>query len=61
MHRDLALQHLALRLRPLNRALRAAVQHQAQLAARLARPDITHLCITDDQVQALLADVDALL
>lgn len=61
MHRDLALEHLALRLRPLNRALHAAVQHQAQLAARLARPDITHLCVTDDQVQALLADVDALL
>ena len=61
MHRDLALEHLALRLRTLNRALHAAVQHQAQLAARLARPDITHLCITDEQVQTLLADVDALL
>jgi hypothetical protein len=61
MHRDLALRHLALRLRTLNRALHAAVQHQAQLAARLARPDITHLCITDEQVQTLLADADALL
>ena len=61
MHSDLALKHLALRLRPLNRALRAAVQRQAQLAARLARPDITHLCITDEQVQTLLDDADALL
>ena len=61
MHSDLALKHLALRLRPLNRALRAAVQRQAQLAARLARADITHLCITDEQVQTLLDDADALI
>lgn len=58
---DLAIRHLALRLRPVNRALGAAVQRQAALAARLARPDITHLCITDDQVQVLLRDADALL
>lgn len=58
---DLALRHLALRLRPLHRALQVLVQRQADAAARLARPDIAHLCITDDQVQALLADADALL
>ena len=61
MRSDLALEHLALRLRTLNRALDAAVQHQAQLAARLTRPDITHLCITDEQVQILLGDADAML
>lgn len=58
---DLALQHLALRLRPVNRALRAAVDHQARLAARLIRPDVTPLCVTDDQVHTLLEDVGALL
>lgn len=61
MLRELALRHLALRLRPLHRALHAAVQRQAELAARLARPDITHLCISDEQVRALLGDADALL
>ena len=61
MRSDLALKHLALRLLTLNRALDAAVQHQAQLSARLTRPDITHLCITGEQVQILLGDADALL
>jgi len=58
---QLALRHLALRLRPINRALRAATARQTQLAARLLRPDITPLCITEDQVGVLLDDVDALL
>jgi hypothetical protein len=57
----LALEHLLLRLRPLNRALQAAVEHQSQLAARLIRPDVTSLCITEDQVKTLLDDVDLLL
>jgi ATPase family protein associated with various cellular activities (AAA)/winged helix domain-containing protein len=57
----LALEHLLLRLRPLNRALRAAVEHQSQLAARLIRPDVTPLCVTDEQVKTLLADADLLL
>jgi hypothetical protein len=57
----LALEHLLLRLRPLNRALRAAVEHQTQLAARLFRPDVTPLCVTDEQVKTLLGDVDTLL
>ena len=61
MRTELALKHLALRMQLLNRALRAAVAKQGQLAARLARPDITHLCITDDQVEVLLGDADALL
>jgi hypothetical protein len=54
---DLALEHLLLRLQPVNRALRRAVEHQRRLAARLARPDAVPLCVTDDQVEALLGDV----
>ena len=57
----LALEHLLLRLRPLNRALQAAVEHQSQLAARLIRHDVTPLCVTDEQVKTLLDDVDALI
>jgi ATP-dependent 26S proteasome regulatory subunit len=41
--------------------LRAAVEHQSQLAARLFRPDVTPLCVTDEQVKTLLGDVDTLL
>jgi hypothetical protein len=61
MPADLALRHLALRLRPLHRGLQALVQRQAEAAARLARPDIAPLCITDDQVQSLLVEVDTML
>jgi hypothetical protein len=57
----LAIEHLRLRLRPLNRALRGAVERQGRAAARLLRPDLTPLCITDDQVQILLDDAEALL
>lgn len=55
----LAIRHLALRLRPLHRALSALVQRQAEAAARLARPDLTPVCITDEEVQLLLRDADA--
>ena len=61
MRTELALQHLALRLGPVNRALRAAVARQARQAARLIRPDVAPLCVTDDQVSKLLDDADALL
>jgi hypothetical protein len=44
----------------LNRALRRAVARQGQLAARLFHPDVTPLCVTEEQVQALLDDVDQL-
>jgi hypothetical protein len=57
----LALEHLLLRLRPLNRALRAAVERQSQLAARLVRPDVTPLCITENHAKTLLDDANALL
>ena len=56
---DLAARHLALRLRPLNRALRAAVARQAQIAAQLLRPDVAPLCVTDDQVRTLLTHLDS--
>jgi hypothetical protein len=56
----LARQHLLLKLRPVNRALGRAVERQAAAAARLARPDVTALCVTDEQVAFLLHDVEAL-
>lgn len=56
----LAAEHLGLRLRPLNRALRAAVTCQAHEAAKLQRPDLTPYCITDEQVCALLERVDVI-
>lgn len=56
-----AVEHLLLRMRPLNRALRAAVERQGQAAARLIRPDVTPLCVTPEQVQMLLGDIDELL
>ena len=55
----LAAEHLSLRLRPLNRALRYAVARQAAEAAKLERPDLTPYCITDEQACALLDRVDA--
>ena len=55
---ELAVQHLLLRLRPINRSLRTAVKFQAAKAARLDRPDLKPLCVTDAHVAALLADVD---
>jgi ATPase family associated with various cellular activities (AAA) len=56
---ELAITHLRLRLRPLNRALRAAVERQAAEAARLERPDLTPLYVADDQARALLDRVEA--
>ncbi len=60
MPSSLAIQHLLIRLRPLNRALRAAVERQAAGAALLDRPDLVPYCITDEQVAALLDRLDAL-
>jgi hypothetical protein len=56
-----ALAHLLLHLRPLNRALRQAVARQGQAAARLFHPDVTPLCVTEEQVQMLLDNADQLL
>lgn len=57
---SVAIEHLLLRLRPLNRALRAAAARQAQSAAQLFHPDVTPLCVTEEQVQSLLAEVEGL-
>ena len=58
---QLAIRHLLVRMQPINRALRLGVERQGRVAARLARPDLTVLCITDEQVLTLLSDADALL
>ena len=55
---SLAAGHLILRLRPLNRALRSAVEKLQAASKRLNRPDLTALCVTDEQIQILLDDVD---
>ncbi|MFI0777444.1 ATP-binding protein [Streptomyces sp. NPDC021212] len=54
-----AVEHLRIRLADTHRALRAAVERQAQLAARLTRPDLTPYCVTDEQVDVLLGEVHA--
>jgi len=53
-HGPLAAEHLLLRMRPVNRVLRAAVERQAAEAALLDRPDLTPYCIPDEQVRRLL-------
>ena len=60
MPNPLAVRHLLIRLQPVNRALRAAVERQAAEAARLDRPDLVPYCITDEQVAILLDRLDAL-
>src|SRR6266851_3590516 len=55
---SLALEHLILRLRPINRALRAAVQNQQIASARLAQPGLSSLCLTETQAHLLLDQVE---
>jgi ATPase family associated with various cellular activities (AAA) len=50
----LAAGHLGVRMQPLHRALRRAVERQASESARLERPDLTPFCVTDEQVRRLL-------
>src|SRR4051812_45021395 len=45
-------------MRPLARVLHRAVQSQAELAGKLLRPDVTPLCVTDEQVIQLLAEIE---
>lgn len=52
-----AVEHLRIRLADVHRALRAAVERQARIAARLTRPDLTPYCVTDEQVGVLLDEV----
>lgn len=56
----LAIEHLLLKLRVLNRVLRTAVERQRKAAERFARPGLSTLCITDEHVEALLSEVEAL-
>jgi hypothetical protein len=58
MYSTLAIEHLLLRLRPIRRALRVAAQRQTELAGRLLRPGVSALCVTPDQVESLLDDLD---
>ena len=51
---SIALEHLALRLKPLRRALHVAVAHQKRLNAALVRPDVKAHCVTEWQVDQLL-------
>lgn len=55
-----AVEHLRIRLADLHRALHAAVEWQARIAARLTRPDLTPYCVTDEQVGVLLDEVHGL-
>jgi ATPase family associated with various cellular activities (AAA) len=55
---SLATEHFILSLQPLNRALRAAVENQRVLAARLASPQLAPLCLTDEHVNILLEQID---
>jgi len=53
--RELAKEHLRLRLRRLHRALAAAVGRQSEFAARLSRPDLTPFCVTSEHAELLFA------
>jgi hypothetical protein len=57
---ELAAEHLWLRLRPLHRALKAAVDRQTELANLLTRPDLAPFCVTAEQAAVLLDRVDTL-
>jgi hypothetical protein len=57
---QLATRHLALRLKPLHRALRAAATRRAAAADALAEPDLARLCITPEHAGALIDAVDGL-
>jgi len=54
----IAVDHLLLRLRPIQRALRKAVAKQSAAAARLDSPELAPMCVTDQQVAHLLHDVE---
>jgi hypothetical protein len=54
-----AVEHLQIRLADAHRALGAAVERQARIAARLTEADLTPYCVTDEQVDVLLGEVHA--
>ncbi|WP_419694228.1 ATP-binding protein [Mesorhizobium muleiense] len=55
----LPIEHLLLRLRPINRALKMAAEFRAA-SARLMQPDIRQASITEQHVQRLFAEADGL-
>lgn len=57
--RRLALDHLRLRLRPLNRALRILAQERADRTARLLRPDADQPSISAQHMLQLFEEIDA--
>ncbi|MDJ0653703.1 MAG: ATP-binding protein [Xanthomonadales bacterium] len=56
----IALEHLLLRLKPINRALRLAAEGAAEVSSRLTRPDRDGVCLTASHVEQLLVNVDNL-
>src|SRR5258708_3012524 len=56
---QLAVSHVLLRLQPLNRALRSAVENQSVEAERLSPPDLQSRWVTDQQALGLLERLDA--
>lgn len=56
--RELAVEHLLLRLRPINRALKMAAESRAAIGAKLMRPDVRQSCITEQHVLQLFAEAD---
>lgn len=57
--RTLAIEHLLLRLGPLNRRLMALVDAAEQAAKRLTVPEVQELCITPAHVGKILGELDA--
>ena len=55
----LAHEHLQLRLRPIDRALGAALERQSQVADALARTPVSELCLTSADARLLLRGIDA--
>ena len=55
----LAIKHLQLNIRWVNRTLHKAVAEQAKIAAALQRHDVTPLCVSDEQVEQLLQQVNS--
>ena len=58
--RDLAVDHLRLRLQGVHGVLQAAVLAQIERAGRLDRADLTPLCVTEQEALLLLEDAGKL-
>jgi AAA+ superfamily predicted ATPase len=56
---SLATSHLLLHLGALNRALQAGIERQKFASSKLTRPDLPALCLTNEYVSTLLAEIGA--